>query len=140
MPRRRYVASYRSFFGYKPGSQEFTFISPDRFLSLASKRVFTNRETGERREYYDESALKKLRERMESGKPIDPLFLDVESGTCQVVDHEGRHRAIAAKQVGIDKLPLILYCKTEHGRYANVSDCAYCFQNKMRLLPQKARY
>jgi len=56
-------------------------------------------------------SFKALKQRMKKGLPIDPLFMDIDVELRRVVAHEGRTRALAAKSMGIKKVPVILYFK-----------------------------
>lgn len=49
--------------------------------------------------------------RIRKGLEIDPLFLDIDVETGQVVSQEGIHRAIAAKNLNVSEIPVILYAK-----------------------------
>lgn len=134
--RKRYVPSYKTLFYYKPYSQYFTYIHPDDFLNLAAKRILI-KPTGEKVIRYNQSSIDTLTRRMAEGKPIDPVFLDFESERCRIVGHEGRHRAVAAKKVGIDKMPLILFCRGPRGGYQPVEECMGCLKNwRQRLVPE----
>lgn len=71
-------------------------MSPDEFLAKARKLKIDD----ESRENID--ALKK---HIEEGKPLDPLEL-LPNGK-----EDGRHRAIAAKELGIEQVPVINFRK-----------------------------
>jgi hypothetical protein len=73
-------------------------MSPDEFIKLAGGFPLPLRSTDKIREL----ALK-----MSAGNPIDACFLDIDD-TRGVVGHEGRHRAMAAKSLGLD-IPVIVY-------------------------------
>lgn len=137
--RKRYVLSYKQLFYHHPESQYFTSMTPDEFLSLAAKPVSVKRDTGEVKLVYSKRSLGELANRMRREKMIDPLFLDVDSSACRVVSHEGRHRARAAKSVGIDKLPVVLFCHSK-GHYTKAHYCNHCVRKPggwtRRLKPQ----
>lgn len=126
----RYAVDYRNLFWYKPHSQYFTTMSPDEFLALAARRVVTTKES-KKKLVYSKASIERVKKRMLARKVIDALYLDVDSSNCEIDGHEGRHRAIAAKQLGIHKLPVILYCKHQ-GRSTDVRDCDRCFRKPGR--------
>ena len=41
----------------------------------------------------------------------DPPFLDVNVDTGEIIGHEGRHRALAAHDLGISRIPVVLFAK-----------------------------
>lgn len=55
------------------------------------------------------TAINELKDKMEKCIPIDPLFLDIDTVNCKVTNHEGRHRALAAEEAGISRVPVIIY-------------------------------
>lgn len=92
--------------GYKPESEKLVWMSPERYLSLVaplSKEMF---EFEKEKGYYTD-----VTDRMKTGKPMDALWLDVDTNTYQVRGHEGRHRAKIAQELGIKELPVILYAR-----------------------------
>lgn len=86
--------------GYRPKSEKLVWISPTKFLSLAGYAIA-----------YDKESLEKVRRRMQTSEPLDALYLDVDVNTHQVRQHEGRHRAKVAQELGIKKVPVLLYAK-----------------------------
>jgi hypothetical protein len=83
------------FIGWKG---KMVWMSPDKFLSLARKLDFP----------YEDS-LNSLRNAMKDGKSIPHLMLGVDMVKRKVIDHEGRHRATVAKELGIEKVPVFIY-------------------------------
>jgi len=86
--------------GYRPKSEKLMWMTPQQFRSLTTDPIS-----------YDEPSLTKLKQRMKRGDPIDACWLDVDSKTWRVQRHEGRHRAKAAQELGIEKIPVILFSK-----------------------------
>lgn len=86
--------------GYRPKSEKLVWMTPEEFLSLAGHAIS-----------YDPKCLEDVRRKMQTGKPLDALWLDVDIYTHQVKSHEGRHRAKVAQELGIEKVPVILYAK-----------------------------
>ena len=93
------VVPYREhphgFIGWKG---KMVWMSPDKFLSLVRKLDFPF-----------EDSLNSLRQAMKDGKSIPHLMLGVDMVKRKVVDHEGRHRATVAKELGIEKVPVFIY-------------------------------
>ena len=75
------------FIGWKG---KMVWMSPDKFLHLARKLDMPS-----------EDSLNSLRQAMKLGQPIPHLMLGVDMVNKKVVDHEGRHRATVAKELGI---------------------------------------
>ena len=89
-----------AFFGHKTSSQDYKVMTPNKFLSLVPPEPFKNKEHQE-----------KITDSIKQGKPLEPAFLDVDIDSCKVLSHEGRNRAIASKNAGIKKYPVIIYKK-----------------------------
>ncbi|GAG66075.1 unnamed protein product [marine sediment metagenome] len=87
-------------FGFRPNTQQFKIMPPKEFLNLVPKDPF--RENVERKE-----RLKKIIKQQKS--PVDPLWLDVNVDTCEVLRHEGRGRATASKELGLKKVPVVIF-------------------------------
>jgi hypothetical protein len=91
---------------YQRESQIVVRMRPDRFLS------HTPQPPGRR---YDEGSLSDLKGKISRGVQLDPLFLDVEP-SGRVVGHEGRHRAEAARELRVKRVPVIIFFRGEGGR------------------------
>lgn len=95
--------SRQTFGGMENWKGIIVWMSPDKFLSLAT-RLNDNE--------YDEHNIARLIKHIQSGKTLDPLYLKVEDhgvDRLEVTGHEGRHRAAAAKILGFDKVPVLIY-------------------------------
>jgi len=98
----KYIESKAEYlYQYRPRSQIKVYMSPNRFLSLAAKKPSP----------YNKERLKFLQCKILKNEELDPLFLDVDVDTHRVSEHEGRHRAMAAKLLDIKKVPVIIYLK-----------------------------
>jgi len=102
-------------FGYKPDSQLLVWMKPSEFLDKASKIKY---ETSSQIDIITNN----LADKMKKDIPIDPLLLDIDTVNCNVIDHEGRHRAIAAEKIGIAKVPVLIYLKNDEGDYISVKE------------------
>lgn len=98
---------------YNPESQLSKDISPEKFLKLAPQMTRS------------EIAICKIKHRLQNKLEIDPLFLEI-SPSGKVLEHEGRHRATAAKELGISKVPVIFFCKADDGysSYIDKNECS----------------
>ena len=81
---------------YKNRGGEIVFMSPDDFLSRV--RPLTLDDTSI-------DNIDDLKNHMESGRTLDPLAIYADGR------EDGRHRAYAAKELGIKKVPVIIFSK-----------------------------
>ena len=91
-------------FGYNPDSQILIWMKPSEFLDKVPKLSTKYWKHSSTRTIVNE-----LKDKMEKRVPIDPLFLDIDTINCKVTNHEGRHRAVAAEEAGISRVPVIIY-------------------------------
>ncbi len=99
----------KELFGHKPDSQIFVWMKPSEFLDKAKKLSSEHQKTSS-----TETAINILSDKMKKDVPIDPLFLDIDTVNCKVINHEGRHRAMAAQKAGIARVPVIIYLKDDN--------------------------
>ena len=92
-------------------------MSPKRFLQLALPK-----DTGDNifdRSVYDQQSLSNLESRLQKELDIDPPSFEVDIDNYEIVNHSGRHRALTAHNIGLKKIPVVLYfvqyCKTLFG-------------------------
>ena len=71
-------------------------ISPDEYLKETGGYEST---------FIDQKKVDKIKEKIKNGTPLDPLTLTTKEGSN--VGQEGRHRAEAAKQLGIKEIPVV---------------------------------
>jgi len=108
MPPKFIVAPARELTGYHPEAQVHTEMSPEHFLWKLGT-------VGDEEFYVSRGSVAALKQRMMTGQEIDPLFLDYNPFQKKIVGHEGRHRALTAVELGIEKVPVIVYFYDEHG-------------------------
>lgn len=69
-----------------------------------------------------------ISQKIEHGTKLDPLYLEIDASKCSVINHEGRHRAAASIESGIDNVPVVIFFKNET---ADKQRC--CTKNKCNL-------
>jgi len=90
------MARSDNIFDFKPKKQSYRKMSPTEFLRLAPDTQFSPKRVNE------------LKTKIKKGE-MDVLFFDVDVDSCQVLDHEGRHRAKASQELGIKEVPVVLF-------------------------------
>lgn len=89
------LTSYGGMGGWKG---KIVWMIPDKFLSLTYPL-----------KHPTPQSLSRLEKRMREQLPIDFLVLKIDSKRNKIIDHEGRHRATIAKELGIEKVPVFVY-------------------------------
>lgn len=84
---------------------KLVWTSPDKFLSLARKLTHPSSES-----------LNMLRKKMLNNEPIEHLTLWVDMDNKKVKSHEGRHRALIAKELGIKEVPVFVFTGSNYDR------------------------
>jgi predicted ABC-type ATPase len=64
-------------------------------------------------------AVKKL---MQEKQPLDAVWYDIDITTGKVTNQEGRHRAYAAYELGINRIPLIIYFRNSEGKAVDLKN------------------
>ena len=72
-------------------------MTPDKFLYFAPPLL-----------YPTDASLKDIEKKIKRNTPIDYLVLIVDADRNKVISHEGRHRATVAKNLGIEKIPVLI--------------------------------
>ena len=90
--------------GDKKNEGELRYITPDDFLSKA-KGLEMNQS--------DRDNIDKLKQHILDGKKLDPLEIYSEVKNSLGSNIDGRHRAMAAKELGIKEVPVIDYSKDQ---------------------------
>lgn len=87
---------------------KIVYMSPDKFLHLAAPL---------KDHHVNQEGLAKLEKRLLAQLPTDPLVLEVDMlPNKRIRGHEGRHRAIAAKKLGIEKVPVLIFTGSGYTR------------------------
>ncbi|MBE7558218.1 DEAD/DEAH box helicase family protein [bacterium] len=69
-------------------------MSPAEYLDAAGRK------------FIDEQRVAELEKAMREGKDFEPVSLRRNADTGEVIEQEGRHRALAAERLGVDKIPV----------------------------------
>ncbi len=100
-------ADLQSYGGMEGWKGKLVWMPPEKFLRLASPLP----------EYHmNKQSYSNIRDRMIKGLPLDFLVLEVDMKRRKVVGHEGRHRAIAAKELGITSVPVLIFTGSSFAR------------------------
>ena len=98
------MQSYEGAHGWKG---KIVYMTPDKYLRLA-KRLPD--------EFYNMESMVKLEKRMIDQLPIDVPVLEVDMKKKEVVGHEGRHRAMVARKLGIHEIPVLIFTGSSYDR------------------------
>ena len=92
--------------GFKKSHEKVSikWISPDEFLKETSVYEHLRPYEGERK--------LKLKEKLSNKVPLDPLWISYDK-KGELWGCQGRHRALASKEMGIKKIP-VLYLKMKY--------------------------
>jgi len=82
---------------------EVLHLRPEDYLKLVPKTII------------NESIVDELKKKIQNKEPLDIPWIDISHEECGymwklpcIIGHEGRHRAVAAKEKGINKIPVFL--------------------------------
>ena len=109
------MAKAEYLFEYRKESNSLVWTPPESFLDVVKPPLSWN-----------EASLNDLREKMKKGAEIDPLFVDIEPKYCTITSHEGRHRAKAASELGIEEVPVLIYCRNRERGFVDYHECKPC--------------
>ena len=116
----------QAFAGYAGHKGKIVWMSPDRFLELAYPltRPFQN-------------SLDDLEKKMKENHPIDYLMLMIDPQRRKVTTHNGRHRAMTAKKLGIEKVPVLVMAHIWDKRVPYWTKAQHNFIDKADFKPEK---
>ena len=117
----------QTYAGYEGWKGKLIWMTPDRFLELANPLP----------DYQiNQESLKNLIRRMKEQLPTDFLMLEINGKTKKVIGHEGRHRAMASKKVGIEKVPVLIIVRMWDERVPKWTKQQHSFVDKAEFKPQ----
>jgi len=124
MAKGKDVQSYGGQEGWKG---KIVWTTPQKFLSLVNSLP----------DYaMDEKSYFNLRDRIKKGLPIDPMTLVVDMSKKKVVVHEGRHRATVSKEMGIEKVPVLIFTGSNFKRVPQWDKDDHDAVDKMDFKPE----
>lgn len=98
------------FLGYYPESQVLIYMTPDEYINAcASFQGGVDDFYEFRNNPVSQNKIERLKGIMNDDYPLDAASLDYDSRSGEIVSQEGGHRAIAAKELGIDMIPVLVY-------------------------------
>lgn len=100
-------------------------MSPEKFLNLAKPIT-----------YVDLTKIKDLEMKLMNKIPLDYLQLFVDMKNKKVMGHEGRHRAMAAKKLGIESVPVFVFVGSNYTRVPSWSDADHDIVNNVKFSPE----
>lgn len=116
--------SYGGMLGWKG---KLVWMPPEKFLGLVHSLP----------DYaMSEKSYWNLRDRMINGKPIDFLVLKIDPKRNKVIGHEGRHRATVAKELGIKKVPVMVWFGEDFPRVPKWTDKEHGMADTAEFKPE----
>ncbi len=107
-----------SVLGYEPDTQFHLMVTPRAFLYESTNQSFGHPLSPA--EFKESQVFSRVSHdditlRLKMGEPLDPPFLDIDwkDGEWKFVRHEGRHRAMAAHELGIEEIPIIVFLRVD---------------------------
>lgn len=108
---------------YHPESQVHMWIEPDMYFSPLTKYGRNPIEYGlENNCMMDRERVDEVKAIMQQKQPLDATWYDVDITTGKVTNQEGRHRAYAAHELGIKRIPLTIFFRDAVGRAVDISN------------------
>jgi putative nucleotidyltransferase with HDIG domain len=90
----------QSFKGMAGWKGKIIWMPPEKFLRLVHPLPD---------EFFNAISYENIKNRMIKGLPLDFLVLEIDMVRRKVISHEGRHRAKAAIELGIQQVPVFIY-------------------------------
>jgi hypothetical protein len=113
--RWRFLSSY----GYDRGRPTLVEMSPDDFLDYSYPL---------REDERSEVSIERIKKGVRDGNIFDAPELYVNSFGKATGEHEGRHRATAFKELGIKKMPVVVYDERYNGKSYRLQEPSLTFE------------
>jgi hypothetical protein len=105
---------------YEKTGGKMTHMSPDAFLARAEPLKM---------DHDDKKAIHQFKKKMEKGEKVNPAAIYPEGG------QDGRHHAMAAKKLGMEKIPVLTWPKKASG--GSIADRAIMVMSKQAKSPRR---
>ena len=106
----------------KPGKGTMIRLSPERFLKLTTSKSDPSFEEakalGVNFKYAED-----VHEAMCNEEPLDPMFLEFDQDEEKITGHEGRMRAMVAKESKVSSIPVKLFCEERKDGRIRTTQC-----------------
>jgi hypothetical protein len=125
MAKGKDVQSYADAVDWKG---KIIWMSPDKFLRLAAPLPDWD---------VNKDAINYLEKRFKEQLPTDFLVLEVDMNRKKVTAHEGRHRAMVAKKLGMEQVPVLIYTGSGFERVPKWDKATHDVIDKVDFAPEK---
>lgn len=106
----------------KPGRGTMIRVPPSRFLKLTTGKKDPSPSEAKALGIGFQSK-DEIHESMCNGEPLDPMFLEYDQDKQKITGHEGRQRAMVAKQAGVSGIPVKLFCEERKDGRIRTTQC-----------------
>ena len=108
---------------YHPESQVHMWIHPDDYFTPLTNYGRNPIEYSlENNGMMDRERVDAVKKLMQEKQPLDAVWYDIDITTGKVTNQEGRHRAYAAHELGINRIPLIIYFRNSEGKAVDLKN------------------
>jgi len=117
----------QSYEGNEGWKGKIVYMSPDKFLRLASPLPS-----------YDArpESMANIEHRIKNGLPLDYCVLEIDMKRRRVTSHEGRHRAMVSRKLGIESIPVLIFTGSNFKRVPQWDAEDHADIEKMEFKPE----